>query len=517
LQTAKIGKEEDVGIRLRRVGRGVALSLLIAAAASGVTAGPARPFPSPFEVSWTDRSAFQAGLVSSAQGVLDRLPGATVYHLDVEIQDDLASLSGRAEILYTNCEEVPLTEVYFRLYPNAAGGEAAVRSVTVDGQDVEPVLESGGLDLRVPLPAPLPPGEAVEVGMEFEVKVPRNPGERYGLFSSFGGILSLDEAFPSIPVYDEKGWHLDPVLPAGDVAVCDTSLYLVRVSAPDRVLLVGAGVEVGREEVGGIQIVTFAAGPARDFYLAAGEDLVMVSRTVGETVIRSAAFDDGLPAAERVLDLAEAALATFGARLSPYPYTELDFVVNALLPGGSAMEYAGAVVLSRPLYDPNAFVWGSVPAPYALETDVVHETAHQWFFNVVGNDQVNEPWLDESLAQYATSLYFEDAYGPQGAQSYRRDWFRNWGRAGGQEIPIGLPVAAYAPGQYSPIVYGRGPLFLFDLSITMGGDVFAAFLQDYVTAFAWGIATTASFRALAETHCGCDLGPSFQAWVYPQE
>lgn len=353
--------------------------------------------------------------------------------------------------------------------------------------------------------------------MEFEVGVPRNPGERYGLFSSFSEILSLDEAFPSIPVYDEKGWHLDPVLPAGDVAVYDASFYLVRVSAPARVALVGTGVEVGREEVGGIQIVTFAAGPARNFYLAAGENLVMVTRTVGETVIRSAAFDDGLPAAERVLDLAEAALTTFGARLSPYPYTELDFVVNALLPGGSAMEYAGAVVLSRPLYDPNAFVWGSVPAPYALETDVVHETAHQWFFNVVGNDQVNEPWLDESLAQYATSLYFEDAYGTQGAQSYRRDWFRNWGRAGGQEIPIGLPVAAYALGQYSPIVYGRGPLFLFDLSITMGADVFAAFLQDYVTTFAWGIATTASFRSLAETHCGCDLGPSFQAWVYPQE
>lgn len=503
----------------RRGGQALMAVLLLVGglATSPIAAQPVRSFPHPFDVAWDDRAAFREGLVQSAEVILDQLPGATVYHLDVEIADDLMSVSGRAEILYTNREEVPLGEVYFRLYPNAAGGEADVHSVTVDGSGVAAVLEVKGLDLRVPLPSPLASGEAVEIGIEFVVTVPRNPGERYGLFSSFSKILSLDEAFPSIPVHDEKGWHLDSVLPAGDVAVYDASFYLVRVSAPASVLFVGTGVEVGREEAGLRQIVTFAAGPARNFYLAAGENLVAVTRTVDETVIRSAAFDEGLPAAERLLDFAEAALRSFGARFSPYPYTELDFVVNALLPAGSAMEYAGAVVLSRPLYDPNAFVWGSVPAPYALETDVVHETAHQWFFNLVGNDQVNEPWLDESLAQYATSLYFEDAYGPQGAQSYRRDWFRNWGRAGGQEIPIGLPVAAYAPGQYSPIVYGRGPLFLFDLSITMGGDVFAAFLQDYVTAFAWGIATTASFRALAETHCGCDLGPSFQAWVYPQE
>ncbi len=504
------------GERRTRIARGVCL-LMAVAALGPAAAEPSARLASPLDVPWADRTVFRQGLVESAQGTLEQLPGATVYHLDVEIADDLCSVSGRQEVLYTNREDVALGDLYFRLYPNAAGGHVDIRSVAIDGHEAEAAYEDGDLDLRVPLSSPLSPGAAVEIGIDFEVSVPPNPTERYGLFSSHDRILSLDEAFPSIPVYDGDGWHLDPVLPFGDVAVYDASFYVVRVSAPKGMILVGTGVEVACEDTELRQIRTFAAGPARNFYLAAAAGLVTVETTLGETIIRSVAFESDLLAAERVLSLAEAALASYGTRFCPYPYTELEFVVNALLPGGSAMEYPGAVVLSRPLYDPNAIIWGSVPAPDALEWDVAHETAHQWFFNLVGNDQLNEPWLDEALAQYAVGLYYEDSHGPQGARSARNQWFGNWARANGEEIPIGLPVAAYAPSAYSPIVYGRGPLFLFDLAITLGQEAFSAFLQDYVATFAWGIGTTTSFRALAERYCGCDLGPSFEAWVYPQE
>jgi hypothetical protein len=467
------------------------------------------------DVSWSDRTIFRPGLVASAQGVLDELPGATVYHIHAEIAEDLSSLVGHEDVLYTNREVCALSEIYFRLYPNAASGGIEVSSLTVDGNGVVGFYEQGGLDLRVPLPSPLVPGAAVEIGMDFAVTVPRAPTQRYGLFSSSSGVLSLDEAFPSIPVYDAAGWHLDPVLPYGDVAVYDASFYVVRVSAPQGVALVGTGVEVARDAAESLQVRTFAAGPARNFYLAAADGLVTVEKVVGETTIRSVAFPDDFPAAERVLSLAEAALRSFSERFCPYPYTELDVVANPILPGGNAMEYPGAIVLSRPLYDPRAVIWGSVPAPAALEWDVVHEIAHQWFFNLVGNDQVNEPWLDEAVAQYAVGLYYEDAYGSQGTRTARDWWFGNWSRVGQEETPIGLPVAAYEASAYSPIVYGRGPFFLADLEDTFSQAAFAAFLEDYVLTFAWDIATTAAFRALAEEHCGRDLGPRFETWVYP--
>ncbi len=489
--------------------------VLVGIVGAGLAAGGATaPLPPLGDISWSDRTIFRPGLVTSAQGVLDELPGATVYHIDVEIADDLASLAGHQDVLYTNREACALGEIYFRLYPNAAGGHIEVSSLTVNGNEVEWVYEHETLDLRVPLVAPLSPNAAVEIGIDFAVTIPPAPTERYGLFSSSSGVLSLDEAFPSIPVYDAGGWHLDPVLPFGDVAVYDASFYVVRVSAPRDVALVGTGVEVARDD-GSRQVRTFAAGPARNFYLAVADGLVTVEKKVGETTIRSIAFADDFPAAERVLSFTKNALASFGERFCPYPYTELDLVANPILPGGNAMEYPGAIVLSRPLYDPRAVIWGSVPAPAALEWDVVHEIAHQWFFNVVGNDQVNEPWIDEAMAQYAVGLYYEDAYGSRGTRTAHDWWLGNWSRVGREETAIGLPVAAYEAASYSPIVYGRGPFFLAELEDAFGRAAFANFLEDYVSTFAWEIATTAAFRTLAEEHCGCDLGSYFESWVYP--
>jgi hypothetical protein len=34
---------------------------------------------------WDDRTVFREGLISTEQGVLDELPGATVYHIDLKI------------------------------------------------------------------------------------------------------------------------------------------------------------------------------------------------------------------------------------------------------------------------------------------------------------------------------------------------------------------------------------------------------------------------------------------------
>jgi hypothetical protein len=34
-----------------------------------------------------------------------------------------------------------------------------------------------------------------------------------------------------------------------------------------------------------------------------------------------------------------------------------------------------------------------------------HETAHQWFYSLVGNDQARDPWLDEALAEWATARF----------------------------------------------------------------------------------------------------------------
>ncbi len=252
------------------------------------------------------------------------------------------------------------------------------------------------------------------------------------------------------------------------------------------------------------------AGPARDFYLAASENYIKVTKKVGETTVNSYAFPQRKEEAKSALKTAVSALKSYNERLGTYPYTEVDLVSNPMLAKG--MEYSGIVAISAKLYDPDAVISG-LPSRVLLESVVAHEVAHQWFYNVVGNDQVDEPWLDEALAQYMTGLYYEDVHGD--ASSYRASWDSLWSSVNRAEVPIGLPSEAYTDDEYSPIIYGRGPLFLTALANTMGD--FDAFLQDYYQLYRWGIGTTEAFRRSAEEHCQCNLAPLFERWVYGEK
>jgi hypothetical protein len=485
-------------------------------AGSGPTAAPTPPASPAGNPAWDDRTIFRRGLISSEQGILDRLSDASVYHISLVIGDDLTTVKGQQQVRYTHRQRAtdqplaPLEEIYFRLFPNATGGAMTVSAVQVDGQKAQPALEFNDTALRAPLATPLPMGKSVVIGMEFEVRVPRELNRGYGLLSFSEGVLSLDSVYPAIPVYDDEGWNVEQPVEYADLSYFDASLYVVRVSAPAQLTLVASGSEVSRERTGDRQTVTFAAGPARDFYLAASARYTVVSATVGETVINSYALADRVESAKVALAAGVNAVKSFNARIGLYPYTEMDIASTPLLALG--IEYPGIMGLALRMYDPSQTVSG-LPSRAALESVTAHEVAHQWFYNAIGNDQLDEPWLDEALAQYATGLYYLDTQGERGAQAYRESWGQRWDRVNRVAMPIGLPAASYKPQEYSAIVYGRGPLFVSALASRMGQQTFDRFLRDYYVAYRWGIATTAGFKALAEQHCRCDLTPLFAEWV----
>jgi aminopeptidase N len=489
----------------------IMVSLVACQSSTSKTLAPTRTASHPFDLAWDDRALFREGLIGAEQAVLDQLSGATVYHIDLQVSDDLLLLQGREEVRYTNQEDESLDEVYFRLFPNVAGGAATVSAIKADGRDMEPFYEFQDSALRVPLPAALPPGEQIVIQVDFEVQVAQEMAGNYGLFGYFDGVLVLDEFYPVIPAYDDEGWNVEVPPPDGDLTHFDASFYLVRVTAPTSLTIVTSGVEVGREYEGDKQVLTFAAGPARDFYLAASENYVVVSETAGETTVNSYAFPEWRDGAELTLQFVAGALESFSERFGVYPYTEFDVVSTPMLARG--MEYPGIVAISLELYDPEAVVSGW-PSRVMLETVIAHETAHQWFYNVVGNDQVDEAWLDEALVQYATGLYYADVHGEAAARDYRGSWDYLWDQIDRADSPIGLPSGDYAEGVYYSTIYGRGPLFVTALAKEMGREPFDKFLRDYYTSHKWHIGTGDAFRQLAEQHCQCDLTTLFEEWVY---
>ncbi|RPJ28653.1 MAG: M1 family peptidase [Chloroflexi bacterium] len=476
------------------------------------TATPTPPPDDLFNTPWEDRSPFKAGLVSSEQSVLSELTDASVYHLEFNLADDLYHVTGTEAVRYTNTEEVALNEVRLRLFPNILGGEMTVSNVKADEQSVTPEYELDDSLLIVPLSKPLEPGQSVILQMDFAVTVPQSVELNFGVLAYFEDVLALAHAYPMIAVYDDEGWNAEIPPQSGDVTYADAAFFLVKVSAPGDVTVVTSGQRLSSTEAGPPQTLSVASGPARDFYLVASPIYEEVSQTFGEVTIHSYAPQEFKKGAQMALDVASRAIADFSARYAPFPYAEFDIVATPTLALG--IEYPGMIAITSRIYDVDQDYRGA-PGSVYMESTVAHEVGHQWFYNLVGDDQLDDPWLDESLTQFATLQYYADEYGASGEQGFRNSLESRWESVGRAEIPIGLPVADYSGQEYGAIVYGRGALFFVALKEEMGAEAFDAFLKEYTETLSWEIATPEFLQTQAEKHCACDLDQTFNEWVYP--
>ncbi len=460
-----------------------------------------------------DLSLFKNGLIPSQQHVLNEMKGASVYHIEFNIREDISYVSGHEEVQYTNTETVALHEVELRLFPNILGGKMDVSSVSVDDKSAEPKYDLENSLMIIPFSTPLQPKQSVILKMDFVDKLPLTVEQNYGVLAYYDNVLALAHSYPMICVYNEEGWNAEIPPQAGDVTFADAAFFIVKINAPKGLMLVTTGSEISHSESGQTQTLTIADGPARDFYLTASPNYKEVSMKFGEVTINSYALNGSEAGAQAALDIAAKAIDVYSKRYAPYPYTEFDIVATPTLALG--IEYPGMVAIASRIYDVNGDYRGT-PTRIYMESTVAHEVAHQWFYNLVGDDQLDEPWLDESLAQFATLQYYTDEHGSQGAQGFQASLEGRWKSIDEAKIPIGLPVAKYSGQEYSAIVYGRGPLFFVALKEKMGESAFDVFMKDYTTQLSWGIATPQFMQSLAEKHCDCDLNPLFKEWVYPQ-
>ena len=205
------------------------------------TSEPTQEMQNIFDAAWGERELFRANLVPSEQGILDELPGATEYHIEFTIADDFNLIRGHEAVLFTNQEDTPLDAVYFRLYPNVTGGRTIISNVTVDGEEVETRLEEVDSSLHVQLPELLEPNSSVVLELDFNVEIPREMGEYYGLFGFFENVLVLDTFYPMIPVYDDEGWNAAVPQKNGDLTYNDAAFYLVQVHSPADLVVVASG------------------------------------------------------------------------------------------------------------------------------------------------------------------------------------------------------------------------------------------------------------------------------------
>ena len=438
---------------------------------------------------------------------LDRFPLATRYLIEVEARMSAdaqqASLSGHVRILFSHPGGEPLEELALVLWPNDPqySGTMRLGTLRVDGVEVQPQPELGDLAVRIPLPAPLRAGESLALSADFTVDfigvMQRTDPRRFGLTE---GMLLAPTFYPMLPRLVDGRWRLESAPPGGDTTNSDTALYIVRITRPGGLELAATGVRIeGWQNPEGTQTETFASGPVRDFAFALGPFL-LYERDVDGVLLRGWVLPQHTADAERLLQAAADQLRLLGARVGPYPYTELDLVDAPHAFGG--IEYPGLVFI------------GTLGTPNLIDP-VVHEVAHQWFYGLIGSDQLEHPWMDEAAASYAEVLYYEAVEGPAVARSVLEDFARIVEQhARDPHSPIGRPVGDYVSEQeYAVIVYLKGALFFAALREAMGEAAFFDFLQAYDRAHRYGFALPQDFAALAEQACACDLAPLFALWV----
>jgi len=464
------------------------------------------------EIDWEDRAVFRAGLTESAAGILGELPRASSYFISLEIPDDLTSgVSGHQVVRYFNNEDVPLTEIYFRLFPNYQGGTMEVSHLTVNGGPMIPSLESDNTALRVDLIEALQPGDSLVMEMDFELGIPTEMGGNYGLYGYFEDVLVLDTFYPLIPVYDESGWYREYPQDNGDHTYNDASFYIVQVTAPVDLVLASSGVIVDRQLDETSQTTVIASGPSRDFYLAGSKVFSEINQQVGEVLVRVLTRPEYRVNQEYALDYAVNSIEIYSNRVGPYPYSEFEVMSSPMMALG--IEYPGITSIVVNEFVDGVDLYG-LPSEQMLESTIAHEAGHMWFYNAVGNDQQDQPWVDEALVQYLTYLYYLDRYGD--GSGYVDSWKSRWNQVANADIPIGLPAGEYHGAEYSGIVYGRGPLFFYDLENELGLDTVTAAIQDYYQENLWGIGYADELQEAFENVCDCSLQAEFEEWVYEE-
>ncbi len=481
-------------------------------------AGPTRtPFPqvtlpppstpeAAFELTLDAAGAAEAALRPAFVGDLAQasLAGATRYVLDVTVTFEnsrAATLAGSVQIRYTNRTDAALDEVYLMLWPNHPTqylGSLALGRVTVAGAAVDPVLEQAGLAARVPLAAPLAPGAQVELSAEFtaEARGGLEGGARYGLSN---GVLLAPSFYPMIPRLVDGVWQIEPAPVGGDTTNSDTSFYAWRVTAPAALTVAATGTVIDSTATADSQTQVLITGPVRDLALVVGP-LERTERLVDGITVSTYLLGEHVGEAEQMLDQAEAQILNLQDKVGPYPFTELDIVDAPGAFGG--IEYPALIFI------------GVVDGGFYEQANV-HEVGHQWFYSLIGDDQLREPWLDEAAASYTEVLYAEQVYGAGAAQSALDNFWFYVLSAENPELPIGLAIADYpSSNEYALLVYGKGALFFNALRRELGDEVFFDFLRNYYDTYKYGFATSAGYQAVAEETCGCELDELFNLWVF---
>ena len=444
-----------------------------------------------------------ANLYSDVKDVNSR----THYTVTAQV-DSARNVTVHEQISYVNTTalQLPLKEVVLRTIYHHWKGAFTLTGARVGDQPVAARWRDDS-NLNVPLPALLAPGAAVTFTLEFRIH-PQSFGGRHG-YDHNTDLLSLGDWLPTVVPYENGSWAQFPYADVGDQGNSAVADYSVTFTTADRMVIGGTGHATVHDahnwayEAPGVRDVAYILSSRfMDPYADAS-----LTRQVGDTTIRAFLLTSHRADAAGLLDLVAAALRWYGGRLSPYPYP--DFLLGEMgYPTEKQWDYSQEypeVYLIPTQHVPESLT----PGTWSWITPV-HEVAHQWFYGLVGSNQLQDPWLDEAVVSFMSAAYTR-AVRPD---VYSTVWQTITDKSADRPVSASL-YDGYGQDDsaYFHATYDLGTRFIGEVYDTMGADAFWAALQDYVGQYTGRRATPTDFLAVLRAHSPVPLDPVFARYL----
>lgn len=392
-------------------------------------------------------------------------------------------------------------------FPNGINyGDVIISNVLVDNKNANYgfVGEDFGA-LEVQLLEPLYTGERVQIIIEFVLYL-ANCTHRLGYNDN---SVNLGNWYPVVAVFENGGFIVDPYYANGDPFYSECANYEVEIYYPEKYIIATSGEEISRVVEDGVVSSIFKANAVRDFAMCLATDYEIKTVEVEDITVSVYAYaGDGNIG--MYLETAVNTISLFNEMYGNYPYPVLNVAFTDFFQGG--MEYPGLVYISDKVQD-----------IVEIKKVIVHEIAHEWWYGVVGNNEVKDAWFDEGLAEYSTLLYFEN-YPEEGVdvEKYIKDTIINYELyldvVKSLNIKVNyamdLAVNEYSTEyEYVYMIYVKGMLFFDSLRNSVGDDDFFQLLKNIYKHYSFKVINKEIFIAQLEDVSGKDMSEFVEGWL----
>lgn len=290
----------------------------------------------------------------------------------------------------------------------------------------------------------------------------------------------LDGWFPNPAILREDGSWYNPRYGMMAELVGNYYHYEVSFTAPSKYVIAASTLEETIDTLeDGLSVHYYEIGPVHDFALALSPRYEVKEVEKDGIRIRTYLRDFEFPMHDKIIASAGLAFDYMGERCGKYPYKSISFACADIgFTGG--IEFPGMIVLSSPR--------GAALLSKIYNQIIIHETVHEWFYGLVGSDQIETPWLDEAVTEFFTSRIsdknYDDILDFWGFVVDEDDQHRMVIKNIENEYQLSNPTYGFAVERdYFGVIYSRGDLIIQTIDNLIGEDNSRSFWKDYFSTY----------------------------------